>query len=130
MPIKPGQVLNPKGGAAHDQDVRRVRRLTHEEVKQIGTVLLTATGEQVVQIANDREEPVLRRWMAGIIADGVQKKNYKILDEMLNRIIGKPIETVINYNTNKEAVETPEEAELRRKVVEDRLKSMAKAGDE
>lgn len=80
---------NPEGARRHNQEVKVLRRLTHEELAHIATTLLKKKKEGVDKIADDPEASALSVWIARIIQTGADAGNSAKLDVILNRLIGK-----------------------------------------
>lgn len=87
--IKPGQVLNPRGAGAHDPTLKKLRRLTSDELAHVATTLLKKKKEVVDQVADDPEASSLAVWIARIIQTGTDAGNVGKLDTLLNRLMGK-----------------------------------------
>ncbi len=108
--FQPGQSGNPKGGAAHNADMKRLRILTKGEVAEIGTMILEGNREALQAIAQDNSASALKIWFASVAVKAINKGDMHALDIMLNRIIGK-VKEEIDF-TNKSEVEHLTDAQI------------------
>jgi len=92
--IKPGQVLNPRGGGAISPETRAIRSLTAEHLKDIADLILEGNVEKLKEIVTDPSSSVLRVWLAKAAATAIQKGDLGPLEVILNRSIGKVKEKV------------------------------------
>ena len=92
--IKPGQVLNPRGAGAHDPVIKKLRRLTSDELAHVATTLLKSKKEVIDQIADNPEASAIRVWIARIIQTGIDGGNDAKLETILNRLQGKVTDKV------------------------------------
>lgn len=102
--FKPGQSGNPNGARAHDQDLKRLRRLSAPEVANIGAmilekdlkglqeIVLSAQAKLPGGVDNPAYDPtkhtVLQIWFASIAVKAIQKGDPLALTTILNRIVG------------------------------------------
>lgn len=102
--FKPGGVGNPLGGGAHNPELNRVRRMTKEEVSEVGALILSKDLEALQEIVasasnkNANYDPkkysVLKIWFASIAVKAIQKGDPLALNAILNRIVGKVPEEI------------------------------------
>jgi hypothetical protein len=93
--FKPGQSGNPKGAAAHNKDVKRIRRMTADEVAQMGSLILEGNLAGLVAVKDDKDASVLKVWMASVAIKAINKGDAQALGALLDRITGRltqPIE--------------------------------------
>lgn len=86
---KPGQSGNPGGRPKLDADTRRLRELTKEQFKELGSILLAGTDEDLVRLEASPDRSALTGWMINVIRVASSKGDYQTLDSMLNRLVGK-----------------------------------------
>lgn len=88
--FKPGNCANPKGAAAHNPQVKALRRLTEEQLIEIANVIVQGNVEQLRAISKDPNASVLKTWIASIAAKGIASGDIGILETLLTRLIGSP----------------------------------------
>lgn len=89
-PMKKGEKgRNPLGAGAHNQDLKAVRRLTHDAVAELGSMILAKDQTGLNAIHASRTVPALNKWMAGIILEAMRRNDLATLNTILDRIIGK-----------------------------------------
>jgi hypothetical protein len=89
MPFKPGQSGNPGGRPKLDEETKKLRELTKDQFKQLATLLLSGKFEDLQRLKDSQETTMLTMWMCRVIEGAAEKGDYKTLDELLNRLIGK-----------------------------------------
>lgn len=87
--FKKGQSGNPDGAKLHDRIPGEIKRLASKEVEEIGALILNGDTHQIKQIASDDSAPVLKRWIATVVVKALAKGDYKALDAILDRMVGK-----------------------------------------
>jgi len=92
--IKKGMVLNPRGGQAHNADVRRIRKLTASEIAEVMTLILDHNLEKLSALVKDPESSVLKVWIARIAIESLKKGDAYQLNVLLDRVIGKAKEKI------------------------------------
>lgn len=88
-PFKKGQSGNPDGGRKHNPDVKKIRRLSKEEVADIASLLLEKNIEGLQAVINDPNSSTLKVWTATLVVKSMKKGDSKCWDVILSRIIGK-----------------------------------------
>ena len=108
--FKPGESGNPEGGRRHNPDLRRLKKLTTEEVLEIGSFLLSnniaklqAMTDDAIQNPRSRHSS-LKIWIARVVLQGSKKGDAKALELVLNRLIGKVPDKMEFPNLNKPQV--------------------------
>ncbi len=86
---KKGQSGNPKGGLAHDPALKKLKRLTKDEMIEIGSMVVKGSVASLRAIAKDPNESALKCMMAAVAVRTIVKGDPKALDALLNRLIGK-----------------------------------------
>jgi len=91
--FKPGQSGNPGGRPKVDEEFKRIRILTTQELSNIATLMLEGSIDDLKAIQNDPKSSVLRVMLASMAIKGLQgsEKHYNAL---LDRIVGKPRQAV------------------------------------
>lgn len=111
---KPGQSGNPTG-INQDPQVRKIKKLTTEEVVEVGSLLLSkniVALQHMVEDAlvnPDSEHSSLKVWIARVVLQGGKKGDARALESVLNRLIGKVADKMIvdGINAPQVIVEMP-----------------------
>jgi hypothetical protein len=96
--FKPGEVSNPEGGRAVNPEMRKIRKLTTEEVVEVGSFLLSNNILALQRMTEDAlanpdsEHSALKIWIARVVLTGSRKGDAYALEVVLNRLIGKVAE--------------------------------------
>ena len=108
-PFQKGNNANPIGALAHDPVIRKIRKMTHADIEEIGQVILEGNLEKLNAIKNDPNTSVLKLWICTIAIIAIKKGDVNALNSILDRIVGKVKEKV--EHTGNIAVEhfTPEQ---------------------
>ncbi len=88
-PFTKGQIANPLGAKAHNENLKRVRKLTHDAIAEIGQLILDGDIDTITAISKNRKETVLRVWFANIALKAMHKGDWQALNPFLDRVIGK-----------------------------------------
>lgn len=124
VPVKPGQVLNPNGARGQDRQMRMLRQLSHQTVKDIVELGLTGTLAELKEIVEDDTAPALRRGFAKIIGDAVVNGNLDVIDRLLDRLIGR-VPVVIENNIKENPPQTEEEIKERTEFLREKMRKLA-----
>lgn len=84
-----GQSGNPRGAAAHNKELKQLRRLTNDEIASVGSLIMDRNLNGLKEIVNNPDSSVLRTWMAMIAIKATQKGDAQALNVLLDRIAGK-----------------------------------------
>lgn len=84
-----GQSGNPKGAAAHNPEVKLIRKLTHADVAEIGALILTGDMPALLKIKDDPKTTPLKMWIAAVAIKGISRGDASALNALLDRIAGK-----------------------------------------
>jgi len=87
--FKPGNKANPKGAGAHDPEVKKIRRLTREQVVEVGSLVLEKNQVELKKIWKSKREPSLKCWFAGVAYMAIVTGNSTHYNALLDRVIGK-----------------------------------------
>lgn len=85
-----------KGATCHNQELKKIRRMTHEEIADIGQLIVTSNLQKLKEIRESPDSNALSVWMSSIAVKGITTGDHSALDVILNRIVGKVKETVEN----------------------------------
>lgn len=100
-----GNCANPRGAGAHNKEVKVIRRLTHDDIAEIGSLILDGNVEKLKEIQTNPATTVLKVWMCSVAIKAINKGDAQALNALLDRIVGKPkeslnlVSTVISANT-------------------------------
>lgn len=98
--FKKGRSGNPLGGKLHNPELRAIKRLTAQEVAEIGALILSKNYKALKRIAEDARSndhakaSVLKTWIATVAMKGIAKGDAHALDVLLNRLIGRVKEKI------------------------------------
>lgn len=87
--FKKGQVANPEGARAHDPEMRMLKRLTKEEMKEVGNLVLMGNVDSLKGIGKDPKSSALKTMLASVCVRVISKGDMQAFDILLNRLIGK-----------------------------------------
>lgn len=95
IPFQPGQSGNPGGRPAIPEDVKKLRKLTNEQIKEVGSLLLEGREADLEQMAADPETSMLKKWMAKIALRGCKSGDVMAFNALADRIAGKVKDHVV-----------------------------------
>lgn len=87
--FKPGVSGNPAGRPPVPPAIHAIRRMTHAQVAEIGTVLLEGDLAAIEAITRDPKASVLKVWIASLIVTSLNKGDASIFNAIMDRIVGK-----------------------------------------
>lgn len=124
IPYKPGQSGNPEGGRRHNKELRALRKMTKEQVAEIGELILKGNIKKLQAIVDSagkmgkKNKSVLITWFAAVAIKAIAKGDARSLDIVLSRIIGKVPESIyLNKDPDDDMADLPSE-ELQREAAE------------
>jgi hypothetical protein len=91
---KKGESGNPKGSSKRKKELGKLTRMTHEQIADIGTTLLSGNIEQLKTIMKAPESTALQSWTAALVLQSIKKGDSGIYRAVLDRIAGKIPETI------------------------------------
>lgn len=92
--FKKGQTGNPNGRPTVPKEIREFKKLTAQQVEEIVSTLLYATETDIKDLLANPEASQLKRIVASILMATFESGNMTQFDQLLNRVIGKPKETI------------------------------------
>lgn len=92
--IKKGEVRNPKGAGAHNQTLKKIRRMSEKELGEIGTLLINGERQALRAICKDPKSTALRCMIAKMALRAIDHGDEKKFNAIMDRIVGKPKSTV------------------------------------
>lgn len=113
-PFVKGQVTNPLGAGAHNQDLKALRRLTHDEIALLGTLVVNGNVKELERIKNDPESSALKIWFMAVVMKSIQKGDMQALNGFLDRVVGRvsnEVKVVSHNTTNLSVVDQQKLAE-------------------
>jgi hypothetical protein len=123
-----GQSGNPKGNSKKGRDIARLKRLTHDQVAEIGSMILEGNHEELKQVALSKDSTVLQLWMAQLVNASIRKSDAAIFRAVLDRIVGRPRESIELTGKDGGAVRMDvHNARLTLKEREERAQKLAEA---
>lgn len=87
--FKPGHTGNPKGSSAKARENKAIRRLTSDQVAEVGTLLLNGNIDALRDLARAKDASVLQVWMASLIVKSISTGNSQNYSVLMERIIGR-----------------------------------------
>lgn len=93
-PFQPGESGNPLGGKLHNPEMRAVRRLCHTDLHEVVDLIVTGDMAGLQDAAYTKGNSVLKVWIATVALKAIQKGEIGPLEVLLNRVLGKPKESV------------------------------------
>jgi hypothetical protein len=94
-PVKPGQVLNPLGGKAHNPELRRLRTLTREELAEVGGLIVSQDIQALEAVAKAKTGfSAVQVWFATVALDAIKNGTTGSMSVLLDRIVGRVAEKI------------------------------------
>ena len=125
--FKPGQSGNPLGAAAHNPELKKLRRLTQQDVADVGTLIVEGDITTLRKLAADKNENALKGVMASVWLRAYDKGDMNAMDAILNRIIGKVKEVKELQGPGGSAL-IPSTPEARASTLDTLLQALGKLG--
>lgn len=86
--VKPGQVINPLGINTSAVS-REVKRLTQQQIEEIGGTLLHGSMADIEALAKDPNASALQSLLASVVSKAKNNGDVSTLEILLNRMAGK-----------------------------------------
>ncbi len=87
--FKPGQSGNPLGGRAHNPMKKKIKRLTNEEIADLGALLLAKDFDAIDRIAEERKDSALKVWTATLIVKSIKRGDTGAWSLLMDRMAGR-----------------------------------------
>jgi len=97
--IKEGEVRNPNGARAHDPHRRYLKKMSSTFLKDVLDAAFIGNLTQLQNIIKDNRSESVKVGVATCILKAIKTGDWKILDMMLERILGKTTITADLSNT-------------------------------
>lgn len=91
-PFAKGKSGNPQGGSKMLAEMRTIKRLTQQQVSEIGSLILSGDKAALRDIGQSPKSSILQVWMAGLIVRSMQDGDAGIFRAVMDRVVGKPRE--------------------------------------
>jgi hypothetical protein len=92
--FKKGQSGNMDGRTPVDPEIRKIKKLTTDDLKAMLSLLFNARDHELTEILKNENEPTLKKVIATALARARKTGDMKQIDLILNRAIGKVKEEV------------------------------------
>lgn len=92
--VKKGQVLNPEGGRSHDPQIRAIKRLTQQELAEVGALVVKGSIAELQKISKDPNASALKCMIAAVAHRTITRGDPTALDKLLDRLVGKVKEQI------------------------------------
>jgi hypothetical protein len=117
--FKPGHDIVSPGRPPIPEDVKEAKALNQVTVVRIFNELNHMTADELKERASDPKTTIFEHLVIAVLKKGVQMGDPNRAEFILNRIIGKPkesLEITVNPYTSKSVEELEEELERRRRL--------------
>ncbi|RYF52408.1 MAG: hypothetical protein EOO38_00285 [Cytophagaceae bacterium] len=102
MPSKPptgkrftkGQSGNPKGSSAGRRIIGKLRKLTADELLEVGSSILHGDQKTLRQLTQNPDASVLELWTASLIIQSMKKGDAQAFKVLMERFLGRPRESI------------------------------------
>jgi hypothetical protein len=91
--FQPGQVANPLGGKAHNPVVKAIKRMTNDDLADVGSLILAGNKEALKEAIYNPETPNLKLWLCTSALRAIERGDDSTLLALLDRILGKVKDT-------------------------------------
>lgn len=119
--IKKGEVRNPLGAGAHNPVVKALRRMSQDDIAEIGTLIVGGQIDKLKDVAFNPESTVLQVWIAAVAIKAIEKGDAQALSIILDRIAGKVKENVdVTVSAKLSDEDLIERARILTKQIEDK----------
>jgi hypothetical protein len=123
--FKPGQSGNPLGAGAHNQELKKLRKLTQQDVADVGTFIVEGDVTALRKLAADKKENALKAVMASVWLRAYDKGDMNAMNAILDRIVGKVKEVKELQGINGSAL-IPSTPEARARTLDALLGALGK----
>lgn len=88
-PVQPGEVRNPLGGKTHGPEVKAMRKLTAEFLKQMIEIAASSDVAELTRISNDPKSTVTELMVARCLHKAIKDQDWSLFDRIIERLVGK-----------------------------------------
>lgn len=92
--FEPGICPNPNGRPPITPEVKALRGLTHEHIKDVMDLLVDQEFEKLREMAKDTSLPALKLLYIRAVLRAVETGDLANIEIVLNRVLGKPKERI------------------------------------
>lgn len=110
--FKKGQVTNPLGAGAHNHDLKALRRLTHDEIADLGTLVVQGNVKALQAIRDDPSSSALKMWFMAVVMKAIQKGDMQALNAFLDRVVGKVSDKLVVSSQNTTSLSLVDQSRL------------------
>jgi hypothetical protein len=103
--FEPGNKMG-KGASCHNPALKVVRRMTHDDVAEIGQLIVEGNLEKLQAVKDDKNASVLKVWMCSVAIKAISRGDATALNALLDRIVGKVKDKVEVTSNNKTELST------------------------
>lgn len=100
-----GQVNNPLGAGAHNPEVRLIKKLTNDEIAELGSIIVTGNVDALSEVRNSKTASALQVLMASVIQKAILRGDMAAANALLDRIVGRVKEQVESTGSIKITIE-------------------------
>ena len=104
--FKKGHVANPLGAGAHNKELKALKKITHETVREIIEIALNGTLKDLVDVAQDPKSSALQVGIATSLANAVKKGDFNTVGAIVTRLTGEAPKK-IDLTTNGKDINQP-----------------------
>ncbi len=87
--FKSGISPNPKGRGLEDPQIRKIKKLTNDEIAIMGSMLLDCNKAQIMTIKKDKSAATIKVLIASVLLKVIDKGDASAMNAILDRIVGK-----------------------------------------
>lgn len=84
--FKKGVVTNPHGAGAHNPVVKKIRKLSQDELEEVGSIVVFSNVDKLKEIIHNPESSALKVWMAMVVVKAIERGDMNTLGEFCNRL--------------------------------------------
>jgi hypothetical protein len=111
-PFKKGTSGNPDGRPVLPPEVKALKSVTNEQIKEVMDLLLHKNVEELEQLADSESEPALKVLYAAGVLRAVKEGNPAHIELVLNRVLGKPKDSVELSGAEDRPIKTKTEVSI------------------
>jgi DNA-binding transcriptional ArsR family regulator len=104
--FKKGQSGNPDGRPPLSPEIKALRGITNERIKEVMDLLIDQDITALEVLAQSETEPTLKVLYAAGILRAIKEGNPGHIESVLNRVIGKPKDHIEHTGKDGGAIET------------------------